>query len=72
MTTKTEAAAFTPDSDFSINTAIRLAFINNLINAVRNQGNISFDIRKLLGGAREAVKNTVKRKIKIFGSDGKA
>lgn len=57
---------------FNVDTAVRLAFINNLINSVRNQGNVSFDIRKLLGEAREAVKDTVKRKIKIFGSDGKA
>lgn len=56
---------------FNVDTAIRLAFINNLINSVRNQGNVSFDIRKLLGEARGAVKDTVKKKIKIFGSDGK-
>jgi fructose-bisphosphate aldolase, class II len=56
---------------FNVDTAIRLAFINNLISSVRNQGNISFDIRKLLGGAREAVKEVVKKKIKFFGSDGK-
>lgn len=59
-------------SCFNIDTAIRLAFINNLINSVRDQGNTSFDIRKLLGEAREAVKETVKLKIKLFGSDGKA
>jgi ketose-bisphosphate aldolase len=57
---------------FNVDTALRLAFINNLVNATRNQGMVSFDIRKLLGDAREAVKNTVKGKIKIFGSDGKA
>ncbi len=57
---------------FNVDTAIRLAFINNLINSVSEQGNVSFDIRKLLGEARDAVKDTVKRKIKIFGSDGKA
>jgi fructose-bisphosphate aldolase class II len=57
---------------FNVDTAVRLAFINNLINVVKNQGNISFDIRELLGGARDAVKNTVKAKIKFFGSDGKA
>lgn len=57
---------------FNVDTAIRMAFINNLINSVRNQGNVSFDIRKLLGSAREAVHEVVKRKIKIFGSDGKA
>lgn len=57
---------------FNVDTAIRLAFINNLVNSTRNQSAFSFDIRKLLGDAREAVKNTVKEKIKIFGSDGKA
>lgn len=57
---------------FNVDTAVRIAFINNLINSVRNQGNVSFDVRKLLGGAREAVKEAVKKKIKIFGSDGKA
>lgn len=57
---------------FNVDTAIRLAFINNVINAARNQGTVSFDIRKLLGDAREAVKNTVREKIKIFGSEGKA
>jgi fructose-bisphosphate aldolase class II len=56
---------------FNVDTAIRMAFTNNLINSVRNQEDVSFDLRKLLGEAREAVKDTVKRKIKIFGSDGK-
>lgn len=59
-------------SCFNVDTAIRLAFINNLINSVRNQGNVSFDIRKLLGEARDAVKDVVKKKILIYGSDGKA
>lgn len=57
---------------FNVDTAIRLSFINSLINAVKNKEDISFDIRKLLGDAREAVKETVKEKIKTFGSDGKA
>lgn len=56
---------------FNVDTAIRLSFINNLVNAVKNQNNVSFDIRKLLGDARESVKKTVKERIKIFGSDGK-
>ncbi|MFA6047969.1 MAG: class II fructose-bisphosphate aldolase [Parcubacteria group bacterium] len=56
---------------FNVDTAIRLSFINNLINSVRNQGNVSFDIRKLLGESRDAVKDIVKKKIKFFGSDGK-
>lgn len=57
---------------FNVDTAIRLAFVNNLINSVREQGNTAFDIRALLMGAKEAVEEVVKKKIKIFGSDGKA
>lgn len=57
---------------FNIDTALRLAFINNLINALREREGSSFDVRELLGNAREAVKRTVKEKIKFFGSDGKA
>ncbi len=56
---------------FNIDTAIRIAFVNNLMSALKYQGGASFDIRKLLGDAKEAVKETVKEKIKIFGSDGK-
>lgn len=56
---------------FNVDTAIRMAFANNLVKTIKNQDDISFDIRKLLGGAREAVKKVVQEKIKIFGSDGK-
>ena len=56
---------------FNVDTATRLAFVNSLIKSVREQGEVSFDLRKLLGGAREAVKDTVKLKIKYFGSDGR-
>lgn len=57
---------------FNVDTATRLAFVSSLIKSVREQGEVSFDLRKLLGGAREAVKDTVKLKIKYFGSAGKA
>lgn len=57
---------------FNVDTATRLAFVNNLVNSVRNQSDVSFDVRKLLGSAREAVKDVVKQRIKFFGSDGKA
>ncbi|MCD6149770.1 class II fructose-bisphosphate aldolase [bacterium] len=57
---------------FNVDTAIRLAFINNLANSLKNKSDISFDIRKVLGNAREAVENVVKEKIKLFRSDGKA
>lgn len=57
---------------FNVDTAMRLAFINNLANSLKSKSDISFDIRKVLGNAREAVKNVVKERIKLFGSDGKA
>jgi len=57
---------------FNVDTAIRLAFVNNLVKSVGERGDLAFDVRKLLGGAREAVKNTVKEKISYFGSAGKA
>lgn len=57
---------------FNVDTATRLAFVNNLVNSVRNQEDVSFDVRKLLGSAREAVKEVVMQRMKFFGSDGKA
>lgn len=56
---------------FNIDTSLRMAFINNLLNALRERDASSYDPRKLLGDARDAVKQTVKEKIKIFGSDGR-
>jgi len=58
-------------SCFNVDTSIRLAFVNDLVKSVNEQSGVSFDVRKLLGGAREAVKAAVKEKIKIFGSGGK-
>lgn len=57
---------------FNVDTATRLAFVNSLTKSVREGADISFDLRKLLGEAREAVKQTVMTKMKYFGSDGKA
>jgi len=58
---------------FNVDTSSRLAFVNSLVGSLCNKGdNISFDVRKHLGDAREQVKNAVKKKIKMFGSDGKA
>jgi len=56
---------------FNVDTATRLAFINSLAKSFQDQHNLSFDIRKLLGDAQHEVKNTVMKKIKYFGSDGK-
>jgi len=57
---------------FNVDTAIRMSFINSLVKTIKGQGDISFDIRKVLGKARDEVKEAVKGKIKIFGSQGKA
>lgn len=59
-------------SCFNIDTALRLSFINNLVSTIKTSDDVSMDIRKILGDAREAVKKTVKERIKMFGSDGKA
>lgn len=57
---------------FNVDTAIRVAFMSNLMKAAKSQEGISFDIRKVLGEAEEAAKEVVKEKIKYFGCDGKA
>lgn len=59
-------------SCFNVDTATRLAFVNTLTKSVREGADISFDLRKLLGDAREAVKQTVIGKMKSFGSVDKA
>lgn len=56
---------------FNVDTAIRLAFINNLANSLSNKSDMSFDVRKVLGSAKKAVEDVVKEKMKLFGSDGK-
>ena len=58
-------------SCFNVDTATRVAFTNSLINAACNKGEVSFDVRKLLGDAREAVKNVVMKKMECFGCKGK-
>lgn len=59
-------------SCFNVDTSLRTSFTNKIIQAVNNEETASFDITKFLGAAREAVKETVKKKIEIFGSAGKA
>jgi len=59
-------------SCFNVDTAIRMAFINSLIKESCNKGEVSYDVRKILGEARESIKHTVMQKMKFFGSDGKA
>lgn len=57
-------------SCFNVDTAIKLAFVGELSRVV--QEGDETDIRKLLEPAREAARETVKRKIELFGSAGKA
>lgn len=59
-------------SCFNVDTSLRTSFTNKIIQAVNNEETASFDITKFLGAAREAVKESVKKKIEIFGSAGKA
>ena len=59
-------------SCFNIDTNTRLAFVNTLSTIFRSDVDPGFDLRNILGQAREAVKESVKKKIKLFGSDGKA
>lgn len=56
---------------FNVDTSIRLTFVNSLVSNVMKQGPMNLDVREFLGESREAVKNVVKDKIKIFKSDGK-
>ena len=55
----------------NIDTDLRLAF-TGAVRKVLTESPEVFDPRKILGGAREAIKDVVKRKIRLFGSDGKA
>ncbi len=57
-------------SCFNVDTAIRLSFIGKLREAL--QAEEETDLRKVLGKAKEATKETVMAKIVAFGSDHKA
>ncbi len=59
-------------SCFNIDTALRVAFTDSLVSTLtKNLEKISYDLRRTLGEARKAVKEEVKHKIKLFGSDNK-
>lgn len=57
-------------SCFNVDTAIKLAFVGALTRAI-GEGDKT-DIRSVLEPARDAVKEEVKRKIRLYGSEGKA
>jgi fructose-bisphosphate aldolase, class II len=57
---------------FNVDTNTRLAFINTLSSIFKGNEDPGFDLRDILGQARAAVKKSVKSKIELFGSAGKA
>lgn len=57
-------------SCFNVDTAIRIAFIGGLREALRAEEET--DLRKVMGKAKECTKDAVKEKILAFGSAGKA
>ena len=62
-------------SKINVNTECQLAFAKatrEYIEAGKDQQGKGFDPRKLLAPGAEAIKNTVKEKIELFGSVGKA
>ena len=59
-------------SCFNIDTNTRLAFVNTLSIIFHAEDDPGFDVRHILGQARSAVQESVKNKIGLFGSEGKA
>jgi len=59
-------------SCFNVDTNTRVAFINSLSATFSSEKNPGFDVRTILGEARDAVKESVKRKMELFGCIGKA
>ena len=54
----------------NIDTDIRISFANAVKDVVKNNPD-EYDPRKLLGPARDAMKETIKEKMEVFGSVGK-
>jgi len=57
---------------FNVDTDTRMAFVNSLSTTFKSDKEPGFDVRTILGNARKAVRESVKHKIKLFGSAGKA
>lgn len=57
---------------FNVDTDIRMSFVNSLSTTFKCDKDPGFDVRAILGDARKAVKESVKHKMKLFGSAGKA
>ncbi len=58
-------------SKINIDTDLRLSFIGAIREVLTNKPE-EFDPRKILGPGREAIKQTVRSKMRLFGSSGKA
>jgi tagatose 1,6-diphosphate aldolase GatY/KbaY len=57
-------------SCFNVDTAVRLAFIGGLRAGLESRD--ESDLRKVLSGGRQAAEDTIREKIRIFGSSHKA
>ncbi len=57
---------------FNIDTNSRLAFVNTLSTIFHSKDDPGFDVRHILGQARDAVQESVKKKIILFGSSDNA
>ncbi|MDR3583576.1 MAG: class II fructose-bisphosphate aldolase [Candidatus Pacebacteria bacterium] len=57
-------------SCFNVDTNTRLAFVNTLSTIFRGDEDPGFDVRDILGKARQAVQESVKEKIRLFGGEG--
>lgn len=55
----------------NIDTDLRLAFTGGVRRVLTESPEV-FDPRKIVGSGREAIRDVVKRKMRLFGSDGKA
>lgn len=58
-------------SKINIDTDVRLAFTKGVTDAIHNNPE-EYDPRKLMGPAREEMKKSIKEKMEVFGSVGKA
>jgi ketose-bisphosphate aldolase len=68
---KVEEAIKRGVSCFNVDTNTRVAFINTLSSLFRGDREPGFDLRSILGEARDAVEESVKKKIMLYGSGGK-
>lgn len=57
---------------FNVDTDTRMSFVNSLSMTFNGDNDPGFDVRAILGDAREAAKESVMHKMKLFGSAGKA